>query len=261
MLLIDHERFFIDLLHHGTKICLFQGDGGLSAVSAGQEEQLLHQMIHLLRFVPYGCDGLVQDLLILLAPAVQHVSVTLDDSDGRSELVGRVVDKTGLLAVGIPHPDQEIVDGSLHSGQIRILEGQGLCFARTDVFDGIFQKLVLVFREGEPAQLISPKGDLIDRAQDPADPPVLAKIPEKQAEHLECQKCQYDGSGDDEKGCDIPVQKCHPALVTDSVPEPVCSSFGSQTAADVRKRAQRREAAVFQPHQEGEGGQHKNKDI
>ena len=261
MLLIDHERFFIDLLHHGTKICLFQGDGGLSAVSAGQEEQLLYQMIHLLRFVPYGSDGLVQDLLILLAPAVQHVSVSLNDSDGRSELVGCVVDKTGLLTVGIPHPDQKIVDGSFYAGQIRILEGEGLCFARTDVFDSILQKLVLVFREGEPAQLVSLKSYLIDRAEDPAYPPVFAKIPQKQAEHLECQECQYDGSRGDEEDRDILVQKGRPAFVMDPVPDPVCIPVDSQTAADIRKRVQRREAAVFHPDQEREEGQRKSEDI
>ena len=48
MLLIDHQRFLVYLLHHFVQICFFQGESGLPAVSSRQKEELFHQVLHMI---------------------------------------------------------------------------------------------------------------------------------------------------------------------------------------------------------------------
>ena len=193
VILVNHKRLFIDLLHHGGKVGFPEIDGRFPAVAARKEEKLFYQVIHMVRLIAYGADGFVKDFFILFAPAVQHIGVTLDNCYGGAQFVGSVVDKTGLLAVAVPHPDQKVVDCGLHSDKIGILKRKGLRLAGTDVFDRILQYMIFVFGKGEPAQFIRAQGDLIDRTEDPADLPVLTEITQQETDQLQ----QEDGSNGD----------------------------------------------------------------
>ena len=113
-----------------------------AAVAPGQEEQLLHQRLHVLGLGLDGGDGFLQHLFVVLAPAVQHLHIALDHRDGGAQLVGGVGDELGLLAVGGVHPGQHGVDGLLQPLQILVAGGQ--LIADVDLFDGLLQ--VMEFR-------------------------------------------------------------------------------------------------------------------
>ena len=113
MVLVDHKGLLVDLADHIVQAHVLEFHGVPARVAPGQEQKLLHQVVHVVGLAFDGCDGLVQDGLVLFAPAVQHVGVALDHRDGCPELVGSVVDEPGLLQVGVVHPLQHVVHGGL----------------------------------------------------------------------------------------------------------------------------------------------------
>ena len=80
-------------------------------VPPGQEQQLLHQLLHGGGLAADGGDGLLKGLRVVLAPAVQQSGVALDHGDGGAQLMAGVRDKAGLSAVGGVQPLQHGVDG------------------------------------------------------------------------------------------------------------------------------------------------------
>ena len=194
MRLIDHEGFLVDFLHQIRQLDGFQPDGCFTAVSACQKEKLFHKVVHMLCFILYGADGFIQDLFIVLPPAAEHVGIPLNHGDRRAQFMGGVVDKTCLLAVGIPHPDQEVVDGGLDADKVGILEGKRLCLSGADMFDRLLQNLVFVLREGQAAEFIRAHRDLIDGIQGFPDSPVFPVIGEEETDQLEGQDDADDGA-------------------------------------------------------------------
>ena len=202
VLLIDHQGFLVDFRHQFTGPDLLPVQRSPAAVPPGQKEQLLHQIIHMVRLIPDGGNALFQDLLIRLAPAVQHVGVSLDDRDGRTQLMGSVIDEAGLLPQGIPHTQEQVVHGRFHPGQVSVPEGKRsfrFRLIRPDVLQGFLDLLVFVLVEGQPAQLVRLQGDLIDRRQDLPDPAVLPVIRNNQAQGLQDQQ-GHDQYADHGKG-------------------------------------------------------------
>ena len=49
-----------------------------------QKQQAFHQPLHALGFLGNGGDALLQHGLIVLAPAVEHVHITLNNRNGRA---------------------------------------------------------------------------------------------------------------------------------------------------------------------------------
>ena len=99
----------------------------------------------------------------------------------------RVVHKPRLLPHSIPHTQEEVVHRGFHSDQVGVAKRERSLrfrFLRVYVLDRVFDHLVLVFREREPAQLVRLQRDLIDRAEDPADRPVLPVIGKEYAQEL-----------------------------------------------------------------------------
>ena len=70
-----------------------------AAVSPCQKQQLLHQLFHILRFLLNRVDGLFQYFLVLFAPPVQHIRISLNHRDWRAQFMGSVGDKPDLLLI------------------------------------------------------------------------------------------------------------------------------------------------------------------
>ena len=112
-----------------------------AAVAPGQEQQLLHQGLHVFGLGLDGGDGFLQHLLVVLAPAVQHLHIALDHGDGRAQLVAGVGDELGLLAIGGLHAVQQVVDGALQALQVLVAGGQPA--VDVDLADGVLQVVEL----------------------------------------------------------------------------------------------------------------------
>ena len=181
---VDHERFLVDLLQHGFQVRSFQIQSRTAAVSSGEEQKLLYQMIHMIGLMADGGDALLQDRFVFFAPTVQHIGISLDHGDGRPKLVGGVIHETGLLPIGIPHPQQKVVHCSLHSGQVAVSKGQGLLSLRRDLCDGFLQLLIFILGKRNPAQFVRLQSQLVQRAQDLPDLPVFLEIKDPHGQEL-----------------------------------------------------------------------------
>ena len=139
--LVDHPVFVQHLGHQGGEVHGLRVQLLAAAVAPGQEQQLLHQRLHVLGLGLDGGDGLLQHLLVVLAPAVQHLHIALDHRDGGAQLVGGVGDELGLLAVGGVHAGKHAVDGVLQPLQVLVAGGQPV--ADVDLADGLLQVVEL----------------------------------------------------------------------------------------------------------------------
>ena len=155
-------------------------------------------MIHMVGLMADGSNALLEDRLILLAPAVQHIGVALDHGDGRPKLVGGVIHETGLLPIGIPHPQQKVVHCSLHSGKVTVSKREGLLSLRRDLCDGFLQLLVFILGKRNPAQFVCLQRQLIQRAQDLPDLPVFLEIEDPHEQELYAEKTDCDEASPDQ---------------------------------------------------------------
>ena len=56
-------------------------------VGACEEEQLLKELLHILRLRANGGDSLIQKVFVLAPPARKHIGVAEDDGERRTQLV------------------------------------------------------------------------------------------------------------------------------------------------------------------------------
>ena len=109
--LVDHLGLLEHLGGHLGQVEDLHLDVHGVVVPPGQEEQLLHQLLHGVGLGPDGVDGLLPGGGVVLAPAVEQVGVPLDDRDGGAQLMAGVGDEAHLGAVGLVDPVQHGVDG------------------------------------------------------------------------------------------------------------------------------------------------------
>ena len=76
-----------------------------------QKQQPLDQGFHIFRFGADGGYALVQRLLILAAPAAQHIRIAQHDRDRRAQLMGSVGNEPPLLLKSGFQAVQHVVDG------------------------------------------------------------------------------------------------------------------------------------------------------
>ena len=68
----------------------------LILVTLRQKKQLTDKRTHVVGFCQDRIDGFLQNLRIALAPAVNQIRITLNDSNGCPQLMGRIGNKLTL---------------------------------------------------------------------------------------------------------------------------------------------------------------------
>ena len=81
-------------------------------IGTREEEQLLDELLHILRLRANGGNALLEHLGIRLSPAREQIRVTEDDRHGRAQLVRGVRDEPLLLADAILQAVEHMVEGN-----------------------------------------------------------------------------------------------------------------------------------------------------
>jgi len=168
-----------------------EGDGVPAAVAPGQEQQLLHQPVHVAGLRLDGGDRLLQDVLVGLAPAGQHVGVPLNDGDWGAQFVGRVGHEAGLLHVGLVHAGEQVVDCVLQPFEIPVAGAQAHApGGGGEAVDGVLQRVQLVGGEALARYLLRGAGHLADGLHHPLCAPAPAAPLHQEHEALggQCQR-------------------------------------------------------------------------
>ena len=157
----DHLVFALRLPQHVVQGEVRHLQRIAPAVAPGQEQKLLHQSAHVFALALDGGNAFLQHLRVVLAPAVQHVGITLDHGDRRAQLVGGVGDEPRLPREGLAHALQQTVDRRLQPLQLTVAGVQRAVLG-VHGLDGVLQLaqdlVVLLFaadgarRLGQPRQ-------------------------------------------------------------------------------------------------------------
>ena len=123
MVLVDHLGLPQHLARHLSEVEGLKAHLHGVVVAPGQEQQLLHQLLHGVGLLPDGVDGLLAGGGVVLAPAVEQVGVALDHRDGGAQLMAGVGDEAHLGAVGLVDPIQHGIDGLGQGAQLLLGAG------------------------------------------------------------------------------------------------------------------------------------------
>ena len=121
----DHDGLLVQLADHVQHVEAGHLHHQRLLVMPGQEQQALHQLLHAGGLLGDGVDALIQDGLVILAPAAEHVHIPLDDGDGRTQLMAGVGNELLLAVVAALDAVQHGVDDRgqflqfvLHAGHV-----------------------------------------------------------------------------------------------------------------------------------------------
>ena len=106
----DHDGLLVQLADHVQHVEAGHLHHQCLLVMPGQEQQTLHQFLHAGGLLGNGVDALVQDGLVILAPAAEHVHIPLNHRDGRAQLMAGVGDELLLAVVAALNAVQHGVD-------------------------------------------------------------------------------------------------------------------------------------------------------
>ena len=198
-------------------------------VPPGQEQQLLHQVLHGLGLGADGVDGLLEGLRVVLAPPVQEGGVALNDGDGGAQLVAGVGDEAHLSAVRLVDPVQHGVYGLGQRAQFLLGGGQvdaAVQMGGVDFFQ--FPRQGLQLLPGHVGHGVEPGGgggQILNGLQNLVDGPVVSEQPGNQGEPFAGQQ---DHAGPVERagdagqihrdGVGLPVVGQHNGVVGGQVP-------------------------------------------
>ena len=121
---VDELGILVDLLDQFGDVQKLHVQTAAAHVAAGEEEQLIDELFHVLALGLDGGDALVKHLFIALAPAVEHGGVALNDGDGRAQFVRGVGDELALPLVGFVQARKQAVDGLFETAQVAVAGAQ-----------------------------------------------------------------------------------------------------------------------------------------
>ena len=114
----DHLHLLDRIGEEFGQIHILLVDGLTLLISAREEEQLFDELLHILRLRADGGDALIEDVLILAAPAREHVGVAEDHRERRAQLVRSIGDKALLLLESFLQTVQHAVECAGELGEL-----------------------------------------------------------------------------------------------------------------------------------------------